>query len=156
MQISIFCAPFARLRRALARLHACTTRGADSLPPSPAPTSPAARVCARSQCHKNPGFTLKSCPNSCEVCGANLCEDKNATQCEIWGEAECAHNPGAVMRDCPKTCGVCSSVCADKEAACPDWAAKGECEKNAASLLSLCPQACGICQEMENFNKQEL
>ena len=87
---------------------------------------------ADGQCHKNPGFTLKSCPKSCEVCQATTCEDKNQTQCEIWGEAECANNQGAVMRDCPKTCGVCTAVCGDKEEACPDWAAKGECEANPA------------------------
>ena len=82
---------------------------------------------------------------------ATTCEDKNSTQCEIWGESECLANPGAVMRDCPKTCGVCQTVCADKETACADWAAKGECEKNAASMLSLCPQSCGTCHELEKF-----
>ena len=59
-----------------------------------------------------------------QVCEANTCEDRNSTQCEIWGEAECANNPGAVMRDCPKTCGVCSNVCTDKEVACNDWPAE--------------------------------
>ena len=104
------------------------------------------------QCHENPGFTLKTCPSSCEVCQATVCEDKNATQCAIWGETECANNPGAVMRDCPKTCGVCQTMCADKEEACADWAAKGEGEKNAASMLSLCPQSCGTCHELEKFS----
>ena len=27
----------------------------------------------------------------CEVCENNLCEDKNSTQCQIWGEVECDH-----------------------------------------------------------------
>ena len=102
------------------------------------------------QCHDNPGFTLKTCSASCEVCQANACEDKNATQCEVWGEAECLANPGAVMRDCPKTCGVCSVVCTDKEPACRDWANSGECEKNPASMLSLCPQSCGTCHEVRS------
>ena len=97
-------------------------------------------------------YTLKTCPGSCEVCEATVCEDKNATQCAIWGERECADNPGAVMRDCPKTCGVCQTVCADKESACADWAQKGECEKNPGSMLSLCPQACGTCHELEKFS----
>ena len=99
------------------------------------------------------GFVLAKCPAACEVCESAVCEDKNATQCAIWGEAECTANPGAVLRDCPKTCGVCTSSCTDKEEACADWAAKGECEKNAASMLSLCPQACGTCHELEQFNK---
>merc|ERR1719164_259212 len=43
---------------------------------------------AAGQCHSNPGFVLKTCPHSCEVCAATVCEDKNATQCEIWGETE--------------------------------------------------------------------
>ena len=95
------------------------------------------------------------CPNSCQVCEANTCEDKNATQCAIWGEVECNANPGAVLRECPKTCGVCTAVCSDKEEACKDWAAKGECEKNPASMLSLCAASCGTCQELE-AHKEEL
>jgi hypothetical protein len=58
---------------------------------------------ADGQCHKNPGFVLKTCPGSCEVCSASVCDDKNATQCAIWGETECTVNAGAMMRDCPKT-----------------------------------------------------
>ena len=108
------------------------------------------------QCHKNPGYTLKTGPKSCEVCKANVCEDKNATQCAIWGETECANNPGAVMRDCPKTCGVCTAVCADKEPACHDWAIKGECETNPNSMLALCPQSCGTCHQLEKYKKDEL
>lgn len=53
-------------------------------------------------CTSPAGFVLKTCAASCEVCDATVCDDKNSTQCEIWGEAECANNPGAVMRDCPK------------------------------------------------------
>ena len=93
--------------------------------------------------------------NSCQVCEKSICEDKNATQCAIWGETECNANPGAVLRECPKTCGVCTAVCSDKEEACKDWAAKGECEKNPASMLSLCAASCGTCQELE-AHKEEL
>jgi hypothetical protein len=102
--------------------------------------------------HASHSSTLPwACPR--QVCEANTCEDRNSTQCEIWGEAECANNPGAVMRECPKTCGVCTTVCADKEESCKEWASKGECEKNPASMLALCPQACGACHELEKFGK---
>ena len=97
-------------------------------------------------CHQNAGAVLKACGKSCDL---ETCEDKNSTQCAIWGEEQCAVNPGAMLRECPKTCGMCRNTCHDKDESCKAWADAGECTKNAVAMRRVCPSSCLICANIE-------
>tara|TARA_B110001452_G_scaffold184671_1_gene155277 strand:+ start:3513 stop:3851 length:339 start_codon:yes stop_codon:yes gene_type:complete len=92
----------------------------------------------------------RECPLSCGVCdGDSLCEDKNKTQCQIWGEWECSNNSQAVARDCMATCKTCTKLCVDKDASCRQWMIDGECEENKQGTQQLCPQSCGLCRDID-------
>jgi len=107
------------------------------------------------ECVTNPGHTLKTCPNSCDLAVCKTpggCVDHNATACAVWAlDDECLKNPGMMHAECPSTCGVCSTVCQDKDTSCQSWATDGQCESNPDGMLTLCPQACGVCHDLEIF-----
>ena len=110
--------------------------------------------------HAQPHFefdrmsALQAVPRSprVQVCSGLACEDKNRTQCLIWGEEECQTNPGALMRECPQMCGVCTTTCADKHESCAAWAKADECVTN-SNMLEICPHSCGVCHDV---SKDEL
>ena len=73
------------------------------------------------ECKANPDYMLKSCKQSCNVCGKSddeikslttqyksLCEDANVN-CAAWAsQGECTANPGYMLKSCKKSCNVCS------------------------------------------------
>jgi len=120
---------------------------------------------AAGHCNENPGYMLKTCPYSCNVCdvekhGSKACADSDREQCLIWGEQECGANPETVMRQCPSLCGVCTIACEDKNESCPNWV-KGkdgkrtfESQKSACEaeyMIENCAQSCGVCQAIPSI-----
>ena len=114
---------------------------------------------AAGQCNDNTAYMMKTCPNSCHLCdaekhGTSACEDRDHTQCLIWGEQECDVNPLALLTTCPKLCGACTLACADKNPDCPGWASSGKCEEDKAFMHPHCPFSCGLCATMETFKSK--
>lgn len=117
---------------------------------------------AAGDCSNNTGYMLRECSHSCKVCtdekGISTCEDRQISQCLIWGEQECNVNPGSMYRTCPRLCGACGLLCADKHESCPGWAAAKEgkaCAEEGGWLLSSCPYSCGICAQVNRFPRKE-
>ena len=130
---------------------------------------------AAGDCLKNPGFMMKECPRSCDLCGEGKssgpvakCENRNQQQCLLWGEQECPANPASMLSECPSLCGACTVACVDTHSDCPQWTApkaggvfsKGStpCEAD-SHLPAMCPASCGICAQLhvrEPPGKQEL
>ena len=106
----------------------------------------------------NPGYMLRNCPYSCNLCGeesrkVKTCADTDRKQCTIWGEVECESNPASVMRLCPEMCGLCETVCADRDMGCRAWAKKGSCviRQQVKFMTENCPQSCGVCSQIAVF-----
>ena len=71
------------------------------------------------ECEANPGYMLKKCKKSCQVCGSASttittttaetpnCKDDN-TNCQYWASVgECNANPNYMLVKCKKSCEAC-------------------------------------------------
>ena len=101
------------------------------------------------QCFENPGYTLKTCPNSCQVCEATICEDKNATQCAIWGEGGVQRQPRRRAPRLPEDVRRVHRRVLRQGGGVPGLGRQGRVREEPASMLSLCAASCGTCQELE-------
>ena len=68
---------------------------------------------ALGECDRNELFMLRTCPQSCGVCGAGQarqCLD-TSPHCPGWASVgECATNPLYMLTTCPNACGACDHL----------------------------------------------
>ena len=68
---------------------------------------------ALGECNRNELFMLRTCPQSCGVCGAaqaRQCLD-TSPHCPGWASVgECATNPPYMLTTCPNACGACDHL----------------------------------------------
>ncbi|RMX59582.1 hypothetical protein pdam_00003641 [Pocillopora damicornis] len=112
------------------------------------------------ECEKNPGYMLKNCQQSCEVCEDGrvldfddldrdedglLCDDNEADCSKYAQDGECENFPVWMLLTCRKACGNCG--CEDLAANCSSLEKEGKClhPDHANWMLRNCRRTCKVC-----------
>ena len=101
------------------------------------------------ECEKNPGYMIKDCPRSCNVCG----EDDDDEGSDDWYEEREDDDDGAATAAAdfvPRDANGRPIACEDKHELCQNWARRGECGANPSFMTPNCPISCGMdCRELD-------